>query len=322
MSAKHLDSTLSRIEDAYGQRPYFVDLDEREEVVERRPVHDELDDLHHSEGGYANWCEFVEARPNLIPTVQLADPEEMDEQVERLWALGRGLLVPVREFALPLMAPLVRRIADLTNGGEDVVFLIDYGRGGRDLLLKQAEATGYVRTVAATAPRAFAAISASSFPDSFVGIERQDIFERQLFDGVVLHAQFPRLIYSDRGSARAERQSGGGGTPAPRIDYAQVQRWTFFRDEGGSGGETIEERRSERIQAYIEQARLLVASDIWDPNLALWGTQLISRAALGDRLAITSAMKATAARINIHLHRQLFYNDPAGAYDTDEEWTD
>jgi hypothetical protein len=55
----------------------------------------------------------------------------------------------------------------------------------------------------------------------------------------------------------------------------------------------------------------------------VWGTQMIERTALGDPDAITSPVRATAARINIHLHRQLFYDDPgAGLYDTDEEWTD
>jgi hypothetical protein len=60
----------------------------------------------------------------------------------------------------------------------------------------------------------------------------------------------------------------------------------------------------------------------WDAGLRLWGTQMIERTSLGDPDAITSPARATATRINIHLHRQLFFDDPDGLYETDEDWSD
>ena len=54
----------------------------------------------------------------------------------------------------------------------------------------------------------------------------------------------------------------------------------------------------------------------------LWGKQMIERTAYGDEGAISSPPKATAARINIHLHQQLFFGNQAGLYDTDEDWSD
>jgi hypothetical protein len=322
-SSHHLDSTLSRIEEAYGQRPYFVDIAEPEIVDARRPVHDELDELRNAVGGYSNWCAFIEARRNLIPSLQLGNPAELSHQLDRLYRLGRGLLVRIEEYAFPRVADIARTVAAQTNSGLDVCFFLDFGKGARDLLTRQAEAVGYMQAILAQASNAYLSLSASSFPDGFVGVENQDIYERQLFDGVAITLRHPGLIYSDRGSARAERQSGGGGTPSPRVDFAQRHRWTFFRDDTIlEEGLDFEQRKAVRKQCYINQARAAVASPVWDPNLRVWGTQMVDRTSLGDSNAINSPVSSTAARINIHLHQQLFYDDPSAIYETDEEWSD
>jgi hypothetical protein len=88
--------------------------------------------------------------------------------------------------------------------------------------------------------------------------------------------------------------------------------WRFFRapDEAN------------RAAVYRRLAQLVIGSPIWDAGLRLWGTQMIERTALGDPNAITSPARATSARINIHLHRQLFFDNPGAGYDTDEDWSD
>jgi hypothetical protein len=323
LSSNHLDNTLARIEQAYGHRRFFANIAEPEFAKKRRPVHDEIDALLTPNHGYSNWCEFVEARPNLIPTAQLGDPTQLPAQLERFHALGRGILIPIEEFAFPILVQIVLSVAAQTNGGEQVCFLLDLGKGNKNLLLRQMECTGYVQAVLDGAPEAFTSLSASSFPSSFVNLDTQDIYERQLFDGVALHVNSPRLIYSDRGSARAESQQGGGGTPSPRIDYAQVGSWSFFRDETAVDPEADEEdRRAARVQGYIDQANALIDSDVWDPNLHVWGTQMIEKTALGNNNAIFSPASSTATRINIHLHRQIYFDNPGAGYNTDEEWTD
>ena len=323
MSSKHLDNTVARIEQAYGNRRFFADIAEPELIDKRRLVHDEIDSLLAPADGYLNWCEFVAARPNFVPALQLGEPAALVPQLERLHGLGRGVLVRVDEFAFPLLTEMVDAVAARTGGGQHVCFLLDLGKGNKNLLLRQAECTTYAQTVLGIAPSAFVSLSASSFPTSFVNLDEQDIYERQLFDGVVLHTKSPKLIYSDRGSARAESQQGGGGAPSPRIDYAQIGRWLFFRDESEIHPDLgEEERRAARAQGYIDQAGVLVASDAWDPDLHVWGTQMIERTALGDVGAISTPMVSTAARINIHLHRQIFFDDPGAGYDTDEDWTD
>jgi len=314
VSAERLESALARLDEAYGQRPYYMTLAEPEGVeTRRREVHNQLDLLRSADGGFAQWCEFVETHQRIVPALQLTDASQFDRQAAVLHGLGRGVIVHIETAALPFLPRIAERTSANTDGGTNTLFLIDFGRETRNILLRQAEAVGLARHLARVAPNAFVSFSASTFPDSFTAISSQDIFERQLFNRVAKEVGSERLIYSDRGSARAERQTGGGGAPAPRIDYARTGVWDFFRDDDAD----------DRLSGYQAQARRLMArKDIWDPNLRLWGTQMIERTALGDASAIISPARSTAARINIHLHQQLFYDDPAGRYDTDEDWTD
>jgi len=161
-------------------------------------------------------------------------------------------------------------------------------------------------------PKAKIAISASSFPNSFTGIDSQEIYERALFDKVAKNFG-SHVIFSDRGSARAEKQQGGGGLPAPRIDYPKKNEWFFFRQSVAL---------SSPFDGYQAQALNLMKSKYWDKGLKLWGCQMIERTASGDSQGISSPNRSTAVRINLHLHRQIYFADEESFFDTDEEWTD
>lgn len=310
VAARRLSAAIDRLEEAYGNRPFFISLAEPDFSGERREVHDELDQLRDAARGFANWCEFVEERPNLMPALQLTDVAQFDAQATRLHALGRGVIVHIERGAFPFIRQIANRTAANTNRGTDTVFVLDFGRQTNTFLVHVAETVGYMRTILEAAPLARVALSASSFPSSFTALTEQPIFERRVFEEV--RAQIgPAALYSDRGSARAERQAGGG-RPIPRVDYVKPSSWLFFRDDEGL----------DRPAAYAQQARTLMSSPDWRPDLRIWGTQMIERTAAGDPSAIVSPARSTAARINIHLHLQTFYDDPDSAFDTDEDWTD
>lgn len=313
VGAHYLDSALSRIEQAYEDRPCVVELGLAEPFSGApRPVHGELDLLRAPDDGYENWCAFIEDNENLIPALQLGDLDELAAQVEELAALDRGLVVrfPFQTFAFS--GNITRDIAAIVGDGEDVCVILDFERQDRYLLERQAEAVALIRRIQRHLPEAYIATSASSFPDAFGNINQQEIFERSFFNGVRASPDVgEKLIYSDRGSARAEQIGGGGGEIPARIDYAVPHQWSFFRADGGN-----------RLTGYREQAVEAMDSDVWDEDLHIWGTQLIERTALGDTAAIYSPSTSTAARINIHLHRQLFHDDEDTLYETDEDWSD
>lgn len=312
VAATKLSAAVQRIKEAYGDRPCFLALGDIEAVSKRRDVHDELDGLRESHGGYEAWCEYIESdgHEQFMPALVLEDPTQFERQAQRLHGLNRGVAILIEEPAFGFLEDFARRAARHTNGGENVVFVLDYGRQNLAMAAKANAFVNTAKAVTTAAPNSVISISASTFPDTFTSITQQEIYERQFFDIASRKLGFP-IVYGDRGSARAEHQSGGGGLPAPRIDYPLDNEWRFFRDDQRFGA-----------PGYQAQAIRLMNDPVWDSRLKVWGTQMIERTALGEDTAITSPNRSTAARINIHLHRQLHYGNQTALYDTDEEWTD
>lgn len=293
VGAHQLESATQRIADAYGDRPIVLAMGEREPPNDK-PVHAELHALRDPTDGFRRWCDFFRSHENYIPAIQFSpDVPQEEAQIATLVGLNRGLVVIIERPAFGAMGIIAQRVGQRTHGGEGVCFVVDFGVANTDHLEVAARATGYVATLRQHAPAAFVALSASSFPESFVGLTNQPIYERRLFNAL---PDQDRLIYSDRGSARVERQSGGGGKPAPRIDYPLLDQWDFYRSDDTLG-----------FKGYQRQAERLINDPSWNPRLRVWGTQMIERTAAGDMSAISGAQKSTAARINLHLHRQAFH---------------
>lgn len=314
LAANLLEKGLDRLAEAYGGRPTIVSIDAAELTNKPRPVHAELDALRHSGGGYHNWCAFIREHPNFIPAVQINDPSHISEQVACFHELGRGLTVIVGSGALPGLQPLALSVGQMSGGGLDTCFVLDLGKGSRDPLQLAVLVVGYCNTIRQQCPSASIAIAASSFPDDFKTLAFQEIYERTLFQAVSQQFVGGGLIYSDRGSARYERQTGGGGLPKPRIDYPLSQWWLFFRTEtDGFAG------YRDRAQALLD-ARDSSGNKYFDAALRVWGTLMIERTAANDTSAIKTPARSTAVRINLHLQRQTFYGDPASLHDTEDEW--
>jgi hypothetical protein len=313
-----VEHAIRRLESAYKKRPAFLELGEEELVPpgKGRAVHTELAKLRDANEGYEKWIDFFrrEDCQHFIPVLQLGDLQQFPAQLIAMVELERGLALRIPMRADVDAGAFAGYVASTTDGGQDVVFVLDYGKQGSGFPSQlEAIKSSVSDVLAACSNTARIAVSASSFPDGFTEIIKQEIYERTVFES--LRSEFgDRILYSDRGSARAERQTGGGGLPAPRIDYAKSKEWFFYRESA---------KNSTTFVGYQHQAKLLLGSPNWDPMLKLWGCQMIEKTAIGDLDAgITSANRCTAARINIHLHQQLYYGDSIGLYDTDEDWVD
>lgn len=317
-TAHQLSSSVDRLIKAFGKRPCFLEVAEEEYVDpdKLRPVHGQLEELRSPEGGYRNWVSFFEQAAHLhfIPSLQLGGALPLFyQQIERLYALRRGLLVRLESPRRDSLVAISAAVSSRTAGGDGVVFVLDFGKQGSDFGLLELFVVDLIQVIRNSCANAKIAISASSFPGSFTSIVSQKIFERLLFDRLAKNSG-TSLIFSDRGSARAEKQLGGGGLPAPRIDYPKKDEWFFFRQSSPL---------STAFNGYQAQALALLRNSIWDKGLKLWGRQMIERTAAGDQEAgISSPNRSTAVRINLHLHRQIYYWDEASFFDTDEDWVD
>jgi hypothetical protein len=309
LTAHHFESVLARVEAARGHRPIIADLTADPFLQQHRPVHDAINELRNPANGYRSFFDFISEHENFIPSVQLSAPAELATQIRRFNALGRGCVIRLREPVFRFSRQIAELFVDVENQSS-VHFILDYEKQSRDLLTRAAGAIGILQGIRAVLPDCYVSVSASTFPETFVDLERQEIFERQFHNEVFRHVGDRNVIYSDRASVRAESLTGGSGAPAPRIDNALRTNWQFFRVADNL----------DRDAGYREAAENAVDSEDWT-DLGIWGTDEIIRTAEGEA-TIASPARSTAVRINIHLHRQTYFDDPGIIPGTEEIWSD
>ncbi|MDX7739917.1 beta family protein [Aeromonas dhakensis] len=328
LSSKKMENTLGRVQKSIESRWWIADIDRTclvdqkdEKGVYTREVFSTIADLLIRNDGYANWYNFIKNVGLAIPTLQYDEKSTIDEiknQASKLISINRGLVIriSVKEIAPTLFNTIIRALRDFDSS--DFLYILDYGDIDRSILQEVDDHIMLVKKVSAFFPDSVFSISSSSFPFSFSGAYRGEIsiYERQFFNRILKELPNTNLIYSDRGSARAEKIKGGGGTPPPRIDYPLKNDWRFVRKEFDSDESLTKE------ELYQNAAIEVMASDYWVPELALWGTQMIELTSKGDDFGITNAARATSVRINIHMYLQLHYSDSIEDLDTDEEWVD
>jgi hypothetical protein len=331
VSSKKLENSTKRVNQAIGDRWWIADIDSdflidgHEKRLPNgdypREVFKEIEDLLKPDNGYFNWVQYIRDNPNIIPTVQLEDTSQIRRQLVQFSQLGRGIVfrfddedikADKHEFALTMASDL---------GLKDIFVVYDYGQVSREILNYTSGISALVKWTDNVLDNPLIAISCTSFPFSFSGYSSGEysIYERLLFNKVLTECSDSRLIYSDWGSARAERIDGGGGIPSPRIDYPLKNEWRCIRKEFQ---DFTNPQEGEKDELYKEVAIELMSQKYWNPLLRVWGTQMIELTSLGDAYGIDTASKATAVRINMHLHQQLYYNSPEDLTDTDEDWVD
>ncbi|MGI2125085.1 beta family protein [Shewanella oncorhynchi] len=323
-----LENSVPRLEKAIGKKRHWIaDIDSdfikgklNHNGEYPREVFYQVERLLDSNNGYENWFNFVKEHKQITPIVQLNDLTQLNEQLKKLSSLERGVacrfnLSQIQKNMHSDIATTLKKL-EIT----DVFFIFDYEQVTNTQTQFASKMGEEMEKVNLIIPSIKVAISCSSFPLNFGGYTKGEnpIVERLIFNRI--RGEYPKLnlVYSDRGSARAEKIMGGGGTPAPRIDYPLQNDWRFIRYN-------IEDElstKSDRDGAYAELAKQIIKADYWEKELHLWGTQVIELTAKGEMLGINNPARSTAVRINIHLYKQLHYDTPLAEIDTDEDWID
>lgn len=327
-NSKSFIKSLERIHKSIGENYWISDID-KEYLASAKLKASLNDDVVSSEfltladptNGYDNWIEFVKTQKNIIPSIQFGNLDELEVQLNKLMHLEKPLAA---RFELTgeygIAPPDFRRAIKILSQKTfpyGLLVILDYGDFDRRNLIEYYNYSNLIKQIHSLMPNSFYCVSGTSFPYSFAGSYRGElpIYERLIYNKLIIHCPDVSLIYSDRGSARAISSSGGSGTPPPRIDYPLKNDWRFIRKE-------LDSDFYEKEDLYQEAAAEMLKTDYWIKDLFLWGTQMIEKTSLGDPYGITSANRATAVRINIHLYQQLHYDDILSNLDTDEEWID
>ena len=327
--SKQLKNTPQRIIKSFGSRKWIADIDESfldgqvksSKNEYPREVYHQIEDLLKPDNGYQNWYEYLNGLPNAIPCLQLNDLTNLNEQLQKLISLHRGLVVKFNfnHIESDIYKKVLSSISNLNHKDNLVIF--DYEEITDEIIKSAPLIASVIKEAHKILPDSLFATSGTSFPMGFSNqhLGENPIKERILYLKTANLCEDLRLVYSDKASAKAEKQNGGGGIPPfPRIDYPLKNDWRFVRHEFE---DPYDIQEGEKIELYKRAAIELMQMDYWIKDLFLWGTQLIELTAKNDKMGISNPMKATAVRINIHLHQQLHY-DVVDVVDTDEDWED
>lgn len=331
VSSHRLESTLKRIFESIGDRPWIADVDESFLTKNKiylftgrhpdTPIFQEIKALLDPRDCFEGWCNFIKQHEQAIPCIRHETLSGLKEQVQKLNDIGRGVVLRISPDAnnIDKHSHIINIIQEVRP--DNVLVMYDLETIDVDLKERIPLLERFIEVAKNAIPNAAISISSSSFPAGFSGQNRGEnsIYERILFNAIESMRVYSPLIYSDRGGARANKLDGGSGTPPPRIDYPTKKDWKFVRREVDGNAPNSKERRK---AAYIEIAQEITSASYWAPEVRLWGTQQIELTAEGDNFGIYSPQRSTAVRINIHLFNQLYYNAETKEINTDEEWVD
>lgn len=316
-NSNSLDRTVDRIERAFPNRAYFLDIDRDYALtnLENGPQRD-LAQLLLPDDNFANWVAFVGQHEYAMPCIQTAGQSEAQirAQIGEFQRLGRPYSMRIVLDRFPSnLHEIINAFS--ASGAADFAIILE-GGWTRDPLTLAAWFAGIVGgaldVIDASVP---IVLSCTSIPKMFneFSADNPSIVEftnRILVEQVSRSSNRARVIYGDWGSTRPREPKGFASRPLDRIDYPSIDTWYVARNK-------------EKGWDFRDAAEVIVNSWFWEGNLGIWGEEMIEQTSINKVLGIDTPQKNVAARVNIHLHRQAFFGRPLiGRADFDEDWED
>jgi hypothetical protein len=309
-NANSLDAMWDKIADALGELRFGLDLDQSKLGYQSdKNAFIDFNNLFVSDGGYENYYNLLEGIPRAVPVIRLTPSgvAELDKQIERAAELDRGLILRIVHGYVVNPIALIQ---DVLQRAPETVVVLD-AEWSRDLLIRELWVSQQISAALAVNENVEIVVAGSSFPDSFVDVNKRknfEIEERQLFNTVQSKFNTTRIVYGDWGSTRPPQKGGGRGPH--RIDLPLNAMWIIFRETDPDP------------ESYQEIAIRVRSTSEWPRTLNIWGTYAINSTADALPGAIKGQEAAASVRINIHLHRQAQFDSLAEVSDGEEPFTD
>lgn len=316
-NSSSLERAITRIERAFPNRPYFLDLD-RDYTPTNSDSQSQQEFLRllDSANAFEHWAEFVKDHPNIWPCIQTQGQTEAElrAQIEKFQSQGRPYCMRIVKDAYPdNVAEIVDAFA--ASGSADFAIILE-GGWTRDPLSLAVWFSGFIaeslQAIDASVPIVLSCTSIPKMFDTFNKSAPSVIAfnNRSLVEQVARNSNRARVIYGDWGSTRPRELRDMASRPLDRVDYPIETAWLIARNKDDKWD-------------FRDAARAVVASPAWEGKLGIWGEELIANTTINKELGIDTPQKNVAARVNIHLHRQAFYGQPPiDPVALDEDWED
>ncbi len=305
--SSELNKAAEKAVDAVGDRPFFMDLSS-----DKRKVEAHWEQLRNPAGAFNEWRDFAAQYPNAIPVVQIPSgtrTRDIVQQAQEIESKFGTVAFRIQDFSsqTPFVISAISALDDPRNA---IVFIdCQYIREAIAAFTTATIAT--INALRTEFPAVLIVVLSTSFPSStlpFADSAKQrgviPILERDL------HARVggnPVAIYGDHASIHAVVYDD---VPmmrwSPRIDYPTYTDWHF-------------ERRPGSIEAgYIAAAQAIQADFQCSSASSIWGERMIAQAAGGNPYGKAPA-SWIAVRVNIHLARQIDYDEASRSAEDDDE---
>ncbi|MBS7463856.1 beta family protein [Pseudomonas syringae] len=305
-----IDVPLSRIIEATAGRPFILDL-----TTEPSFLTNDIKHLKDSTNNFENWIKFLgKIKAPVIPVIQITPISKTSQIIRQARALERTgchrIAFKVRNFG----EDTTKIIAALSalDSSENAITIIEAGYVRDSLPASLAGCISSINEIRDEVEDAEIVISATSFPSSVVSFLDPNsggkrglipMFESKIHDTIGSAA----AIYGDHGSIHSRVYITGGGRYTPRIDYPLNDAWIFER------------RPDNDSTGYIDAAKKLISSysEIEDDDT--WGAKMIRRAAQGEIEGMKTPASWIAARVNMHISKQIEFRC-SGTLDDEEDY--
>ena len=311
-----LERSIERVERAFHNRPYFLDIDRDYQFtnLESEPQR-QLAQLLDPEDTFNNWIEFVEQHSWIWPCIQTRGQNETQirQQIKSVQKLGRPYCMRIVRDRFPSnIDEIIGAFA--AEGAADFTVILE-GGWTRDPLSLSVWFEGVLseglEKIDANVPVVLSCTSIPKLFTEFSGIETVPFSNRELVEQIGRQSNRTAVVYGDWGSTRPREISGYANRPYDRIDYPTDSAWCIVRN------------REEEWNFGLAAEHLIEHSGVWDGNLGIWGEEMIYQTSINEEIGIDTPQKNVAARVNIHLHRQAFYGQSGlSGMDFDEDWED
>lgn len=292
--SEEIQSSLDKSIDAMGSLPFILDLTREDSHHNNSSLA-----LHSDKDGFAAWRKFLDKYEQIIPVVQItknARLRDLTKQSKELERSGRSLAFRISDLEHDVDRVIVS-LASLDKPGSALVIL-DMGYIRNAVPVAASAAIRAINSVREEIPEANICLTSTSFPQSVTSFARNargtcgtiDILERDLYDSVGGRGV---CLFGDHGSIHSVVYPDARGRYVPRIDLPLDDAWYFER------------RPDTTSEGYISAATSILEEHPFVENLPEWGAKMIRRAASGNVDGMGSPAKWIAARVNMHITRQL-----------------
>lgn len=292
---------------ASSGRPVMLDLTSDPSYITK-----DIFELKNPDSNFKNWREFITQIDHpVIPVIQINEDSKISQVIRQARyfennGLGK-LAFKIQSFGS--QASNVIAALSALDSADNALVIIDAGYIRDTLHASLAGSVTLINTIRDEVDNAIISVTSTSFPASVMPfLDANSKGKSGIIDMLEtkLHAAIGReaVIYGDHGSIHSRVYPAKGGKFIARIDYPLNDAWVFER------------RADTNSQGYISAAQDLIEDfpEILEDDT--WGARKIVSASDGDIENMKTPASWIAARVNMHISRQV---DLTGSSTTDEE---